>query len=65
MMTRPNLTTVSVAPGGVLTLQLQAVDRFTERCPEQYDTLVTCSAFVNWRQIERGERPILAPSFYR
>jgi RNAse (barnase) inhibitor barstar len=61
----PDLTTVSVAPGDVLTLQLQAVDRFAERCPEQYDALVTCSAFVNWRRIERGDRPILALSFYR
>lgn len=61
----PDLTTVSVAPGDVLTLQLQDADRFAERCPEQYNALVSCSAFVNWRRIEIGERPILALSFYR
>jgi hypothetical protein len=26
---------------------------------------VDCSAFVNWRRIEVGQRPILALSFYK
>ena len=51
------------APGDVLTLQLDDVAEFAERCPEQYAALVECSAFVNWRRIEIGERPILALSF--
>jgi hypothetical protein len=52
-------------PGDVLTLQLQDVAGFAERCPEQYAALVECSAFVNWRRIEQGERAILALSFNR
>ena len=51
--------------GDVLTLQLVDVDDFAARCPEQYDAVVECSAFVNWRRIELGNRPILALSFYR
>jgi len=51
------------APGGVLTLQLDDAADFAARCPEQYAALVECSAFVNWRRIEVGERPILALSF--
>ena len=48
----------------VLTLQVENVVSFRERCAEQYDALVECSAFVNWRRIERGHRPIVALSYY-
>jgi RNAse (barnase) inhibitor barstar len=61
----PDLTTVSVAAGDVLTLQLVDVDDFAERCPEQYAAVVECSAFVNWRRIEIGQPPVLALSFRR
>ena len=49
--------------GDVLTLQLEDVPDFAERCPEQYDSLIECAAFVNWRRIETGARPLLALSF--
>jgi hypothetical protein len=49
--------------GDVLTLQLDEGAAFAARCPEQYADLIQCSAFVNWRRIETGERPILALSF--
>lgn len=56
----------TTAPDGdVLTLQLDGVTEFAERCPEQYAAIVESSAFVNWRRIELGDRPILALSFYR
>ncbi len=50
-------------PGDVLTLQLEDAAGFAARCPEQYEALVDCSAFVNWRRLEVGERPILALAF--
>jgi hypothetical protein len=54
-----------VAQDDVLTLQLEDVDDFASRCPEQYEAVVECSAFVNWRRVEVGERPVLALSFYK
>jgi hypothetical protein len=51
-------------PGDVLTLQLDDADDFKRRCPEQWDAVIECAGFVNWRRIEVGERPILALSFY-
>ena len=57
------MAAVNVAPGDVLTLQVASAREFRERCPEQYAAFVECSAFVNWRRIEAGERPILAVSF--
>lgn len=51
--------------GDVLTLQLEDVEAFAVRCPEQYQAVIECSAFVNWRRVEVGERPILALSFFR
>jgi len=50
-------------PGDVLTLQVTEVEEFAARCPDQYNALVECAAFVNWRRIEVGERPFLALSF--
>jgi RNAse (barnase) inhibitor barstar len=58
------ITAVHVQPGQVLTLQLDYVRDFAQRCPEQYDAIIECSAFVNWRRIELGEPPVLALSFH-
>jgi hypothetical protein len=52
-------------PGNVLTLELGMLGNLAERCAEQYDALLDCSAFVNWRRIETANRPIVALSFYR
>jgi hypothetical protein len=56
---------VVAGPGDVLTLQIENASDFARRCAEQYEALVECSAFVNWRRIEVGERPIVALSFYK
>ena len=57
------MAAVVVEPGDVLTLQLDEGRAFAERCPEQYAALIECAAFVNWRRIHAGARPILALSF--
>jgi len=59
------MTTVHVAPGGVLALHLEDARAFASRCPEQYTALVECSAFVNWRRTEEGAPPLIALSFYK
>ena len=56
-------TSVKAKPGEVVTIQLDYVDDFAERCPELYGALVESSAFVNWRQIALGRGPVLALSF--
>lgn len=56
---------VSAGPGEIVVLQLDYVDDFAERCPELYDALIECAAFVNWRQIEAGSGPVLALSYFR
>jgi len=61
----PGMSTLHVEPGDVLTLQLEAVDEFAARCPDQYAALVECVAFVNWRRVEQGEGAILALAFYK
>ncbi len=59
------MTAHHVPPGGVVTLQIDGVDDFASRCPDQYEALVECSAFVNWRRVEQGATAILALSFYK
>ena len=57
------MTAIRIQPGNVLTLQLEAVNDFAVRCPDQYAALVECTAFVNWRRIEQGRSAVLALSF--
>jgi hypothetical protein len=55
----------TVRPGETLTLQIDHVDEFASRCPEQYAAIVECAAFVNWRRVEAGESAVVALSFYK
>lgn len=55
---------VCAGPGDVLTIQIDGVDDFAERCPWQFKTLVHAVAFVNHRRIAVGDRPILALSYF-
>ena len=57
------MTKVHAPQGGVLVLELEHVDEFAHRCPEQYSAILEGSAFVNWRKIEIGEPAVLAISF--
>ena len=43
------MSSVHCARGSVVTLALANVKAFAERCPEQYNAVIECSAFVNWR----------------
>jgi hypothetical protein len=47
----------------VLTLLLDGAKDLHRRRPELYDAVIECAAFVNWRRIETGDRPILALAF--
>lgn len=54
---------VQLAKGELLTLQLHNVSSFKESNRELYDELIECSAFVNFRRIEKGYGPVLVVSF--
>jgi hypothetical protein len=56
---------VHAPPDGVVVLELEHVDEFAVRCPEQYEAIIECAAFVNWRKIEVGESAVLALSFWK
>jgi hypothetical protein len=54
------LTTITVPAGEVLVLRIDEPFEFRRRCPEQYDALIECTAFVNYRRVEVGQPPVLA-----
>lgn len=58
------MTTVHVAPGEVMVFELSDATDFATRCPEIYNAIVECSAFVNYRRIENGEPVVLSLSYY-
>lgn len=49
-----------VAKGDLLTLSIDDAAEFKRRCPEQFGALIECTAFVNYRRREVGNRPVLA-----
>jgi len=59
------LTKIHVPSGEVVVLELEHVDDFVGRCPEQFEEIVDCASFVNWRRIERGFPAVMALSFYK
>jgi hypothetical protein len=54
------MTSVSVDPGELLALRIDDAADFQRRCPEQYEALIECAAFVNYRRIAVGEEPVLS-----
>ena len=57
------MASITVESGDVLTLHFGDASAFALRCPDQYAGLEQAAAFVNWRRIESGSRPIIALSF--
>jgi len=58
------LSEVTCAKGDYVVIELANVEAFKKRCPEQYAALVECTAFVNWRRMEKGSPPLLMLSYY-
>jgi hypothetical protein len=54
------MTAIPVEPGSLLTLAIGQAPAFKARCPEQYNALVECTAFVNFRRQEHGGTAVLA-----
>jgi hypothetical protein len=54
------MSTVTVEIDELLVLSIEDAAGFQTRCHELYDALSECLAFVNYRRVEVGERPVLA-----
>lgn len=59
------MTKVHAPSGGVFVLKLLNVEVLKKEFPEQYLAILECSAFVNYRLLERGESAVLAISFWK
>lgn len=57
------MTNIHCEKGNLLTLELHEARDLKERCPEIFEAITECAAFVNWRLIEAGEQPVLALSY--
>ncbi len=53
------MTSVYAPTGGLVALRIDSAPDFQRRCPEQYQALLECAAFVNFRRVEVGEKPVL------
>ncbi len=57
------MSAVHVETGQQLCLVVRDAASLKLRCPEQFQALVECAAFVNWRLVERGMPPVLTLAF--
>lgn len=53
------MTSVPLGAGELVALRIDDIPDFQLRCPDQYQALIECVAFVNHRRIEAGEKPLL------
>ena len=58
------LTTLHVAQGQFVTLYITNVNVLRQLGRSEYEALIECAAFVNYRRVEIGLLPIIALSFY-
>ena len=54
------MTTVTLAPGELFSLEVADSADFQRRLPEVFQTFIECAALVNLRRVEQRERPVLA-----
>ena len=57
------MSSIHVQSGQTLLLVIDNAQSFKCRCPEQFEALVECAAFVNWRIVVAGGLPLLALAF--
>lgn len=54
------MTSLNLRPDELAILEISNTRSFKEKCPDQYEALIDCTAFVNYRRSESGGSPILA-----
>ena len=59
------MTAVHAPPGGVLLLSLLHMRDLAAHCPDIYAAILECAAFVNYRNVEIGDQPVLCLSFFQ
>jgi len=57
------MSEITCNKGDFVVIELNEAKTFKERCREQYDAIVEGAAFVNFRNLEAGENPLLMLSF--
>jgi len=53
------MTTIHAPADRPLMLVITHASSFEQRCPDIFNALLSCAAFVNGRRMEMGERPVL------
>jgi len=57
------MSSVHVAQGETLALVVENAGGLKSRCPAIFADLIECTAFVNWRCVQAGVKPLLALAY--
>lgn len=57
------MSEINCSKGDFVVIELTEAKTFKERCHEQYEAIIGCAAFVNFRSLDAGENPLLMLSF--
>jgi hypothetical protein len=58
------MSSVVLAPGETLVIAVDHASDFKRNCPDMWQALLECAAFVNWRRVEQGTPALLLVSAY-
>ena len=57
------MTSIHCEEGKQITIELDGGSSLKERCPEIFNSINECCAFVNWRLIQSNGFPVLALAY--
>jgi RNAse (barnase) inhibitor barstar len=49
---------------GLVSLNIDNATDLKAQNPDAFEALIECSAFINWRSIDKGGEPLIVLSFY-
>ena len=58
------MTSVHVAPGAVVTILIENAEAMKRQCPNEFQAMNDCAAFVNYRRASKGKAPVLSMAYY-
>ncbi len=62
---KAGMSTIHAPNGTVVLLQLEHLSEFSKRLPQLFHSIIDCTAFVNFRQVEAGRPPVIALSYQK
>jgi len=58
------MTSIHAPQGGVITILIENAEAMKGHCPDVFQAMNDCAAFVNYRRALKGNAPLLSMAYY-